>query len=86
MPAYAERFPAGSEVRVADAATLEHFRATWHFHNPLLPEQLSWAGKHAVVAEVGFYHAGDPLYALRGVPGVWHEECLTAITEGEQSG
>ena len=80
MPAYAEKFPAGSEVRVADALTLERFRAGWHLHNSLLPEQLAWAGKRAVVAEVGFYHGGDPLYVLRGVPGVWHEACLTAVT------
>lgn len=31
-----------------------------------------------MVEKVGFYHGGDPLYKLDGVPGVWHEECLEA--------
>jgi hypothetical protein len=26
---------------------------------------------------VGFYHGGDVLYVLEGIPGVWHESCLT---------
>jgi hypothetical protein len=29
---------------------------------------------------VGFYHGGDPLYSLDGVPGVWHERCLVLAT------
>ena len=82
MPAYAERFPAGSTVQIADLATLERFRATWRLHNPLIPEQLAWANKLALVAEVSFYHGGDPVYVLLDVPGVWHEHCLTTITNG----
>jgi hypothetical protein len=78
MPAYAEKFPIGSEVQIADRTHLEAFRATWRFHNPLTVEQLTWAARRATVAEVGFYHGGDPLYVLRGVPGVWHEDCLAA--------
>jgi hypothetical protein len=31
------------------------------------------------VQEVGFYHGGDVLYQLRGVPGTWHECCLIGI-------
>jgi hypothetical protein len=81
MPAYIERFPSGSEVQVADVATLEAFRANWRLHNPLAAEQLPWASHRAVVADVGFYHGGDPLYVLRDVPGVWHEQCLTAIAD-----
>jgi hypothetical protein len=68
-------------VQVADFATLERFRATWYLHNPLRPEQLAFAGRKAVVADVGFYHGGDPLYVLRDLPGVWHETCLTAISD-----
>jgi hypothetical protein len=78
MPAYAEKFPIGSEVQIADRRQLESFRASWRFHNPLTVEQLMWAARRAMVAEVGFYHSGDPLYVLRDVPGVWHEDCLTA--------
>ena len=81
MPPYAEKFPVGASVRVVDKTALKRFRSNWHLHNPLVPEQIGWAGKHAVVAEVGFYHGGDPLYVLRGVPGVWHEECLVAIPD-----
>lgn len=28
--------------------------------------------------EIGYYHGGDELYWLKGVPGVWHERCLKA--------
>lgn len=28
---------------------------------------------------VGFYHGGDELYGLEGVPGLWHKQCLTAV-------
>lgn len=81
MPAYSERFPVGTAVQIADSSVLRRFRSTWHLHNPLVAEQLAWAGRQAVVAEVGFYHGGDPLYVLQGTPGVWHEECLTSITD-----
>ena len=81
MPAYAEKFPVGTAVQVADSAVLARFRATWRLHNPLMLEQLACAGKPAVVLEVGFYHGGDPLYVLQGMPGVWHEGCLTSITD-----
>ena len=81
MPPYAERFPVGTAVRVANWTALEHFRSHWRLHNPLAAEQLGWAGRRAVVAEVGFYHGGDPLYVLHGVPGVWQEECLVAIPD-----
>lgn len=29
------------------------------------------------MASVTFYHGGDELYELKGVPGLWHEACLT---------
>jgi hypothetical protein len=49
------------------------------YHNELEPEQLDYAGRAAKVKEVSFFHGGDEIYTLQGVPGVWHEECLTAI-------
>ena len=30
-----------------------------------------------VVSSVGFYHGGDELYVIEGIPGVWHEVCLS---------
>ena len=41
---------------------------------------LDFADELAVVDKVGFYHSGDVLYELRGIPGVWHEACLTEAT------
>jgi hypothetical protein len=77
MKPYEESFPAGSQVQIADRSVLEQFLKTWRFHNPLKAEQLAFAGREAKVASVGFYHGGDPLYVLEGIPGVWHEQCLT---------
>ena len=31
---------------------------------------------------VGYYHGGDVLYELEGVPGVWHEVCLRKAGTG----
>lgn len=74
---YTANFAAASIVRVAERDVLEHFHQTWKLHNPLAPKQLAFAGSHARIASAGFYHGGDVLYALEGVPGVWHESCLT---------
>jgi hypothetical protein len=46
--------------------------------SPLQPEQLAHAGAIAEVEEVGFYHGGDVLYNLKNIPGIWHEQCLSA--------
>ena len=73
---YKEAFPVGSLVRVAGGEALEKFRRDWSHHNPLQPEQVPFAGSVAVVVEVGFYHGGDTLYRLAGIPGTWHEACL----------
>ncbi len=35
-----------------------------------------FAGRSAVVDQVGFCHGGDVLYVLREILGVWHEVCL----------
>lgn len=79
MRPYEEKFPAGSQVRIADHAVIERFFESWKLHNPIKPEQLVFAGKSAKVAKVGFYHGGDPLYVLEGIPGVWHEQCLSSF-------
>jgi hypothetical protein len=76
MSAYKEDFPVGSKIRIADTQRLQEFRRTWKYHHKLKPEQLAYAGQDAVVEKVGFYHGGDVLYELRGVPGLWHEQCL----------
>ena len=76
MKPYDASYSVGSKVQIASIETLEHFMNTWQYHNPLKPEQLTFAGKSAIVSDVGFYHGGDPLYVLEGVAGVWHEECL----------
>jgi hypothetical protein len=78
---YTEQFPKGSKVRVKDGAFLESFRQTWRLHNPLETEQLGYAGRDATVASVGFYHGGDVLYTLSGIPGIWHERCLEHSNE-----
>ncbi len=73
---YNAEYPEGSKVRIVSREVLEDFLKTWHYHNKLRPEQLGYAGKTAEVESVGFYHGGDEIYKLRGVPGVWHESCL----------
>ena len=75
---YKEKFPIGSTVRIVDAWRLKEFQQTWKFHHKLNPEQLAYAGKVAEVDKVGFYHGGDVLYELRAIPGIWHEQCLSA--------
>jgi len=71
-------FAVGSEVRIADRAFLEQFLEAGQYHNELEPEQLEFAGRTAKVKEVNFFHGGDEIYTLEGIPGVWHEECLSA--------
>jgi len=73
---YKEAFPVGSTVCVANRAFLEEFRRTWQYHNKLQPEQFDFADHVTTVEEVGFYHGGDPVYKLKGVPGLWLEQCL----------
>ena len=38
--------------------------------------QIVFAGRGTTVQEVSFYHGGDVLYTLDGIPGIWHEQCL----------
>ena len=65
-------------MRIADSAFLEEFTTTWRYHHPLQPDQLLCAGIVAEVEKIGYHLGGDKLYRLKGVPGVWHEQCLKA--------
>lgn len=71
-------FEVGTEVRVADRAFLDEFLEAGQYHNELEPEQLDYADRVARVKDVKFFHGGDEIYTLDGIPGVWHEECLRA--------
>jgi hypothetical protein len=73
---YENAYPVGSSVCIVDRPALETFLQTWHFHDPLQPQQLAFAGRTAQVAGVGYYHGGTTLYTLKELPGVWHEVCL----------
>ena len=77
---YKAEFPQGSTVRIASRFSLEEFFRTWKLHNKLEPDQLDYAGRIAEVESVGFYHGGDELYRLKGIPGIWHEQCLEAAS------
>jgi hypothetical protein len=71
-------FEVGSEVRVAGRAFLEEFLEAGQYHHDLEPEQLEYADRTAKVKAVEFFTGGDEIYTLEGIPGVWHEECLSA--------
>lgn len=73
---YQEEFPVGSEVRIVGRPELERFQREWKWHNRLTTEQLDYADQTVRVKSVSFYHGGDELYTLEGVPGIWHETCL----------
>ncbi len=70
-------FAVGTEVRIADRAFLEEFLEAGQYHHDLEPEQLEFAGRTAKVKAVEFFTGGDEIYSLEGIPGVWHEECLS---------
>lgn len=72
-------FEIGAEVRIADRAFLERFLEEGQYHNELEPEQLDYAGRVARVKAVEFFTGGDEIYTLEDIPGVWHEECLSAV-------
>ena len=78
---YEPEYPEGTFVRIADRTALERFLAEWRYHNKLQAKQLAFAGQRARVTSVSFYHGGDELYVLDGIPGVWHEQCLHAVDE-----
>ena len=76
---YKPEYPAGDMVRVAPREALQNFLLTWRHHNPLTPDQLKYADAIAEVESVGFYHGGDELYRLKGLPGIWHEACISSV-------
>jgi len=76
---YSERFPVGASVRVVPLSEHKRFSSEWKWHHPLQSDQLRFAGVVAKVREVGFYHGGDVLYQLDGLPGTWHEQCLRPV-------
>jgi hypothetical protein len=77
---YKQEYLTGSVVKIANRQTLEEFIQSWKLHNKLQPEQLEYAGKTGTVKSCGFYHGGDELYQLQGIPGIWHEQLLEACT------
>jgi hypothetical protein len=77
---YNAEYPVGTVIKIARREALEEFLRTWRLHNKLKTEQLGYAGWEGKVKSVGFYHGSDELYEIEGVPGIWHEQCLEAIT------
>jgi hypothetical protein len=73
---YKAEFPVGSLVKITGREALESFLLTWKLHNKLQPEQVDHADKIGKVKSVSFYHGGDELYEIEGIPGIWHEQCL----------
>jgi hypothetical protein len=78
MPPYKEKYPAGTNIRIASFERLLEFKRTWKYHHPISDEQIKAAGKIDKVKGVSFYHGGDVLYALEGIGGTWHEQVLDA--------
>ena len=78
MPPYNEQFPVGTRVQIASQERLDEFKRSWRYHHPVTLEQLGFAGRPAIVRNVAFYHGGDVLYELEGIPGTWHEQCLVS--------
>jgi len=77
---YKARFEIGTSVQIADREFLEKFLRDWKFHHKLVSEQLNYHGQVAIVEKVGIYFGGDELYKLKGIPGIWHDQCLKAVT------
>jgi hypothetical protein len=77
---YKEEFQIGSLVKIADRGALEDFVRNWRLRNRLQPEQLDHAGKIGKIKSGGFYHGGDELYQIEGIPGIRHGQCLAACT------
>jgi hypothetical protein len=73
---YEADFPVGTKVKVIDRDALDALRRNWRWHHAVQPEQLGFAGREATVKGVSFYHGGDEVYELEGLPGLWHEQCL----------
>ena len=76
-----DKFEEGSYVKIASRDVLEAFQRDWRLHHPLRDEQLRFANRIAKVLKSSMYHGGDILYELEGVPGIWHQICLSALPE-----
>jgi hypothetical protein len=48
----------------------------WQWHHPLTEDQLAFAGTETNVTSVEYYHGGEILLRLNGIPGRRHEECV----------
>jgi hypothetical protein len=83
---YVQDFTVGTQVRIKPLQVLVSFQRLWKLHNPLHDDQLAFAGRTAEVASAGFYHGGDELYVLVGVPGIWHEQCLESLDDSLSTG
>jgi len=57
----------------ASSPKLEKFVDEWKRHHPLQLAQPAFADAVAEVVDVAYYHGGNELYALDGIPGLWHE-------------
>ena len=78
---YNADFPEGTRVQIVDRGHLEKSKRTWRYHHSLSELQLAYPGRVAEVTSVDFYHGGDELYSLAGIPGTWHECCrVSAIS------
>jgi hypothetical protein len=74
-----DKFQPGEMVQIASSDALDEFARTWTFHHPLQPSQFRYAGWTVKVVNSSMYHGGDILYELEGVPGLWHQQLLTAV-------
>jgi hypothetical protein len=68
-------------VQIADRDCHDEFKRTWRLHHPLTGEQLLFASNLGVISYVSFYHGGDELYVIDGIPGIWHEVCISLAEE-----
>lgn len=76
MSSYQARYPEGCAVRILRRDQLLEFQSRWKYHHNVRDDQLEHGGRIVKVRGISFYHGGDTLYQLDGVPGYWHEECL----------
>jgi len=75
---YKEEFPVGSKVQIVDVESLKEFVSSWKWHHPLGNSQVEFADQIAEVEGFSFYHGGDEIYRLLGLPSCWHEQGLRA--------
>jgi hypothetical protein len=73
---YKEKYPVGTDIRIANLETLQAFKRDWKYHHPISDQQVQSAGSVDRIKAVGFYHGGDVMYDLEKTAGTWHEACL----------